>query len=201
MWRRFHTLRRERKIPMTFLANPLGFTPEEFKTYVETLEWSAWRPLFVVLHNTAEPNLAQWAHGANERQRILNLNNYYKTEEGWHSGPHLFISPSQIWVACDLTADGVHCSCWNRLSIGIEMVGDYANESFDSGDGAKARDNAVAALAILHRRLGLKPDGFRLGVSGLHFHRECVRDHHNCPGPHVDKADMVSRVREAMKGL
>ncbi len=77
---------------MSFLSTPLGFTREEFKTYVEKLDWSSWRPRFIVLHNTAEPNLAQWAHGANEHQRILNLNHYYKAEKGWHSGPHLFIS-------------------------------------------------------------------------------------------------------------
>ncbi len=63
------------------------------------------------------------------------------------------------------------------------------------------RDNAAAALAILHKQLGLRPDNFHLGVSGLHFHNECVRDHHSCPGPHVDKADMVLRVVESMKGL
>ena len=177
---------------MTFLANPLGFTPAEFKTYVAGLRWTNWKPQFLVLHNTAEPNLAQWAHGNDgkdhEHQRIVNLNHYYRDSEGWHSGPHLFISPTLIWVACDLTANGVHASCYNSQSIGVEMVGDYSTEAFDSGDGAHVRDNAVAALAILSSALGINP-------GTLHFHKECLRDHHNCPGRHVDKPDLIARIK------
>jgi hypothetical protein len=180
---------------MTFLAQPLGFTPAEFKTYVAGLRWTQWRPQFLVLHNTAEPNLAQWAHSGLGKvegaRRIRNLNHYYQHEEGWHSGPHLFIAPDLIWAACDLTADGVHASCYNKISLGVEMVGDYSRESFDAGDGAKVRDNAVAALAILHGALGLKP-----GM--LHFHKECLRDHHACPGGNVRKPDMIARIKDAM---
>jgi hypothetical protein len=182
---------------MTFLTNPLGFTPAEFKIYVAKLQWRGWKPKFIVLHNTAEPNLAQWQHDNTgqpyEHRRIVNLNHYYKDEEGWHSGPHLFISPNLIWEACDLTADGVHASCYNSESLGVEMVGDYATEAFDSGDGAKVRDLTVAALAILHDALGIDPDT-------LHFHKECLKDHHDCPGKNVDKADMIARIKAAMKG-
>jgi hypothetical protein len=177
---------------MTFLANPLGFTPAEFRTYVAGLKWPGWRPKFIVLHNTAEPNLRQWAHGNTgkdyEHKRIVNLNAYYRNQEGWRSGPHLFISPSLIWVACDLGANGVHASCYNSESIGVEMVGDYGVEDFASGDGAKVRDNAVAALAILHHALGIGPDTLR-------FHKECLRDHHDCPGKNVGEEDIVQRVK------
>ena len=147
-----------------------------------------------MLHNTAEPNLKQWAHGSGdvyEHQRIVNLNSYYKNSEGWHSGPHLFISPAKIWVACDLMADGVHASCYNRQSLGVEMVGDYSEEDFSTGDGAKVRDLTVAALAILHKALGIDP-------ATLHFHKECLADHHDCPGKNVDKADMIARIKVAM---
>ena len=175
---------------MSFLTNPKGYGAAEFAAYAKTLRWSAWRPSFITLHNTAEPNLRQWANGgsgaAYEHQRILNLNNYYKGM-GWHSGPHLFISPSTIWVACDLASDGVSVSCWNHQTIGVEMVGDYGTEDFHSGDGAKVRDLTVAALAALHSALGIKPDT-------LHFHKECIRDHHDCPGRNVDKADMIHRI-------
>ena len=81
------------------------------------------------------------------------------------------------------------------------MVGDYASESFDTGSGAQVRDNAVAALAVLHSKLGLRPDGFKLGVHGLHFHKECTRDHHDCPGRNVVKADVVARVLSQMASL
>jgi N-acetylmuramoyl-L-alanine amidase len=183
---------------MTFLANPLGFAPEEFETHVASLRWKKWRPNFFVLHNTAEPNLRQWAYGndgkEHERRRVVNLNRYYECQEHWHSGPHLFISPNLIWVACDLTQDGVHASCYNKESIGVEMVGDYGVEDFSAGDGAKVRDNAIHALAILHHALKIDP-------ATLHFHKQCLRDRHDCPGRNVSKKDVLTRVVEAMKGL
>jgi hypothetical protein len=180
---------------MTFLQTPRGYSPEEFDAYLRTLHWGAWKPQYIVLHNTAEPNLAQWAHfGMGQhagQQRIRNLNHYY-AGLGWHSGPHLFIAPDFIWTACDLTADGVHASCFNHVSIGVEMVGDYATEPFDTGPGALVRDNAVAALASLHVALKLRTETIR-------FHKECVRDHHDCPGKNVTKADIIARVSKAME--
>ena len=179
---------------MTFLNNPSGLSPAAFKSYVATCRWPVWKPKFIVLHNTAEPNLKQWAYANDgkdhEYQRILNLNRYYKSL-GWHSGPHLFISPNLIWVACDFAADGVHASCYNAESLGVEMVGDYSDEAFDSGDGGNVRDLTVAALAILHQALGIDP-------ATLRFHKECLRDHHDCPGKNVVKADLIARIRAAM---
>jgi hypothetical protein len=177
---------------MTFLDQPLGFTREEFKTYVAGLRWKAWRPQFLTLHNTAEPNLAQWMHFGLGKdaglRRIKNLNHYYGVEKGWSSGPHIFVAPNLIWIACDLTSHGVHASCYNSVSIGVEMVGDYAHDVFDSGDGAKVRDNAIAALAILHKAQKIDP-------RTLHFHKECLKDHHDCPGKNVVKADVIARVQ------
>ncbi len=184
---------------MTFLPTPRAFTPAEFKDYVASVKWAkGWRPSFVTLHNTAEPNLAQWSHFglglASGLHRVKNLNAYYRDQEHWHSGPHLFIAPDFIWLACDLEADGVHASCFNHSSIGVEMVGDYATEVFDSGQGAQVRDNAVAAIAALCSALKIAPETLR-------FHKECVADHHACPGAHVDKADVIARVKsELAKG-
>ena len=181
---------------MTFLANPQGYSPAQFKAFVATLKWRGWKPKFIVLHNTAEPNLAQWQHDNTgkdyEHRRVVNLNSYYKNDEGWHSGPHLFISSNLIWDACDLAADGVHASCYNHESLGVEMVGDYANRGFRQRRRRQVRDHAVAALAILHQALGLDPETLR-------FHKECLADHHDCPGKNVDKADMIARVKAAMK--
>jgi hypothetical protein len=182
---------------MSFLQTPLALTVDEFRDYVATKHWHGWRPQFMVLHNTAEPSLAQWEHyGLGKTaavQRARNLNHYYANYEGWHSGPQIFVAPDFIIVACDLEAYGVHASCYNTISIGLEMVGNYEVEDFHSGLGAKVRDNAVAALAILHHALGIDP-------STLHFHRQCIRDHHACPGKNVDQADVIARVKAAMGG-
>ena len=100
---------------MTFLATPLALTVEEFRVYVSKLSWlKSWRPQFMVLHNTAEPNLSQWSHyGLGHSaavQRARNLNSYYQHSEGWSSGPQIFVAPDFIIVACDLEAYGVHAS-------------------------------------------------------------------------------------------
>ena len=187
---------------MTFLAEPKGFTRIAFARFVEGLAWTAWRPQFITLHNTAVPTLAMWMdpnHPA--QQRIVAQKHYERDILRWHSGVHLFVAQDLIWNVCDLTQVGVSVSCWNHLTLGVEMVGDYAKERFDSGPGADVRDNAVFALAVLHRKLGLRPDGFRLGVRGLHFHKECRRDHHDCPGRNVVKADVVARVLTQMAAL
>jgi hypothetical protein len=54
-----------------------------------------------------------------------------------------------------------------------------------------ATEKTVFALATLYRALGLDPHGLR-------FHRECVKDHHACPGKNVVQADMIARVVAAM---
>jgi hypothetical protein len=187
---------------MSFLAEPKSYTPEEFAFFLDKLEWNSWQPKFVTLHNTGIPTLAAWLDsGHAAQQRIEGQKHYERDILHWHSGVHLFVAPNLIWNLCDLTQEGVSVSCWNHLTVGIEMIGDYATERFDTGPGAQVRDNAVAAMAILHRRLGLRPDQYQMGVRGLHFHKECSRDHHDCPGRNVAKADVVARVLAKMDAL
>jgi len=185
---------------MTFLAQPRAYKPEELPAFLASKKWSGWRPQFVTLHNTAAPTLKQWldpAHTA--QQRIEGQRHYERDILHWHSGVHFFVAPDVIWNLCDVTQDGVHCSCFNHISFGVEMIGDYSAEAFDKGDGAKVRDNAVVLLAALHNRFGWHPDPLIHGVAGLHFHKMCKRDHHDCPGKNVDRADIVARVFAEMK--
>jgi hypothetical protein len=187
---------------MTFLAEPKAYNPAQFAAFVNTLAWREWRPSFITLHNTGVPSLAIWmdpSHSA--QQRIVAQKHYERDILHWHSGVHLFVAQDLICNLSDLTQVGVSVSCWNHLTLGIEMVGDYATESFESGPGAQVRDDAVAALAVLHCKLGLRPDGFKLGVRGLQFHKECRRDHHDCPGRNVVKADVVARVLTQMAAM
>lgn len=171
-----------------------AYTREEFAAHVESLKWTTWRPKAICLHNTAAPTLKQWAEtGPNHDARITNLQHYYEGM-GWHAGPHLFISRGFINGFSNLLQPGVHSRCFNSTHIGIEMVGDYAVEPFDSGDGAMVRDNAVFAMAHLFKAIGVSP-------TTLVFHRECVQDHHDCPGRLVDKTDMIRRVTELMATL
>jgi N-acetylmuramoyl-L-alanine amidase-like protein len=171
-----------------------SFSPDEFAQYINTLSFSTWQPQFVVLHNRAAPTLQQWMSGpTTPQQRILNLEAYYRDQMGWSAGPHLFIDNQLIWAFTPLTTSGVHSPSWNHVSWGIEMVGDYSQESFDQGPGAAVADNAVKALATLHTLMGLDPDT-------LKFHKEDPGTTHNCPGSNVNKPNIIARVRQRMGG-
>jgi hypothetical protein len=183
---------------MSYLNPPKHYTAPEFKAYVDSLSWDkGWRPAFPTLHNTGVPSLKQWlAYGPTVEERWgANLNRYY-AGLGWHAGPHLVCCPDYIWVLCDPEADGVSVSCWNRLTFGIEMVGNFEVGGDDptTGEGAKVINNAVLALAALSAKLGWSIGTIVKGVGGLHFHRECARDGHPCPGNLVSKPDILSRV-------
>lgn len=167
-----------------------SFTPKQFDAYCEGLSWTGWRPSFVVLHNTGVPSLAQRPHGLTETH-IRNLEAFYRDTRKWSAGPHLFIDDKQIWVFTPLTTSGVHSPSWNKIALGVEMLGDFETEPFNSGRGAMVRDNTVAALAILSAALGLDPHGLRL-------HREDLKTTHACPGKHVKKLEVIQRVLDKL---
>ena len=159
-----------------------SFTAEQFEAYVETLAFNAWRPQFVVLHNTAQPRLSDW-HSVPGEKRMKNLEGFYRDQQKWSAGPHLFVADDLIWTFTPLIVSGIHSPSWNSVSWGVEMVGDYSLEPF----GEKVRGNVVSALATLHAALGLDPHTLRL-------HKEDPRTTHVCPGKNVSKADVIQRI-------
>src|SRR5436309_11676348 len=168
----------------------LSFSADELDAYCHTLQWLAWRPSFIVLHNTGSPSLAQRPKGLS-KQHILNLEAFYRDEQKWKAGPHLFVDDQQIWVFTPLTVSGTHSPSWNKVSLGVEMLGDYEKEAFDSGRGLKVRANAVAALATLCAALGIDPHTTRL-------HREDPLTTHACPGKGVRKLEMIQAVQDLL---
>jgi hypothetical protein len=166
-----------------------GFSAAEFHEYVSELVWQAWRPQFVVVHNMAEPKFAEW-HNVSGTMRMANLERYYRDVQHWSAGPHLFVADDLIWVFTPLTTPGVHSPSWNAISWGMELVGDYATESF-----TPVRDNAIAALAALHSVAGLDPTTMR-------FHKEDPRTtHKGCPGKNVVKPALIAAVEAALAVL
>lgn len=165
-----------------------SFSPEEFAAYLEALEWGAWSPDFLVLHHTAVPSLAQRPNGLTHRH-ILNLERYYRHEKGWSAGPNLFVDFRQIWIFSPLTAPGVHAKSFNAHSLGLEMLGNYDHEPFDSGLGLQVRRNAVAALGALSAILGLDPGSLR-------FHRDEPQTSKSCPGRLVNKLQVIQEIRD-----
>jgi N-acetylmuramoyl-L-alanine amidase len=162
---------------------------------INALQWTNWRPQGITLHNTAAPTLEQWAEtGPRHDARIRNLQSFYENEKGWHAGPHWFVSRNWINWFSDPLRPGVHSRCFNATRFGIEMVGDYDQEEFNSGDGALVRDNAIFLIAALNLKFDFDPDD-------LKFHVECKKDNHDCPGKKVVKAEVISRVRAMMAAL
>lgn len=166
-----------------------SFSPISFKTYVDDIKMIAWKPRFVVLHNTASPTASEW-HSISGTQRMLNLETYYRDQQKWSGGPHIFVADDLIWAFTPLTVPGVHSPAWNQLSWGVEMVGNFQVEPFIGG----VKNNAVATLAILYKKLGADPNNLKL-------HREDPLTTHHCPGDCVKKDEMIQLVTEYMKAL
>jgi hypothetical protein len=167
-----------------------SYAADEFDRYCHELQWTAWRPSFIVLHNTGVPSLGQRPNGFT-KQHIKNLESFYRDTQKWKGGPHLFIDDKQIWVFTPLTVSGTHSPSWNKVALGIEMLGDYDKDSFDSGRGLSVRKNAVAAIATLSAILGLDPGTMRL-------HREDPLTTHACPGRNARKLEVIQQVLDLL---
>ncbi len=165
----------------------LSFTADEFDIYCHSLQWNSWRPSFIVLHNTGSPSLTQRPKGFNQKH-MQTFVSFYRDEHKWNAGPHLFVDDKKIWVFTPLTVSGVHSPSWNKLALGIEMLGNYATEPFKIGRGLAVRKNAVAAMATLCAILGLDPTTIRL-------HREDPLTTHRCPGKKVVKNEVLAEVQ------
>ena len=167
-----------------------SFDTAGFETYCHGLQWNAWRPTFITVHNTSTPSLAQRPRGLT-KTHIGNLVDFYRDQQKWSAGPHLFVDDRQIWVFTPLTLSGVHSPSWNKLALRIEMLGDYEKEPFDSGRGRAVRDNTVAAMSTLAAVLGLDPASMRL-------HREDPLTTHACPGKNVRKLELIQQVQDLL---
>jgi hypothetical protein len=164
-------------------------TRAEFESYLRSLKFtSSFQPSFVTLHHTASPNLAQRPQGFTA-QHLQNLREYYETTLGWSGAPHVFIDDQGdgIIVFQRMDRRGVHAVSFNRNSWGVEMLGDFDTESFTTGRGAKVRDNAMQALAIMCKVLNVS-------ASTIKFHRDDPKTTKTCPGRNVTKQDVVERV-------
>jgi N-acetylmuramoyl-L-alanine amidase len=189
------------------------YTREQIAARINACDFSAWKrkdgshgkPSFITLHNTSSPDIKLWLSWTPDKREeyIRNMQPYYE-KMGWRGGPHFFVPPQDDICAFgfnDLMAAGTHASCFNNVSIGIEMVGEFDREAFDSGPGAQVGDNAVYLMALLHNKIGITPAPYVYGQHGLHFHIECKADNHDCPGISVQKPDIVARITEKMREL
>lgn len=203
---------------MSWPALKMNFTQESFRTYVETLQWTKWRPSKIIWHNTGAPTLKQWIESAQKDSskglipgitRIRNLEKYFRDDNNWSGCPHLFIANDFIWVMNDLTQRGTHSPSFNSSSIGIEMIGDFSKENDDEGEGLKVKINTIFATAILCEAIGIDPsngetDRIRKRILGgsIFLHKQDWATSHDCPGEGIarDKLKMIEEVQGLMEG-
>lgn len=170
-------------------------TPDQFKKHVAELDFTSWKPIGIVWHNTASPDLKRW-HDYPRIHWMTGLESYYKGL-GWNGGPHLFCDDGDdgIGLFNPLNRRGTHSPSFNAQYVGIEHVGDYNVEDDDSGAGLKVKTNGIIATAILCARLGIPVDG-----EHIKLHKEDPRTDHDCPGKNMarDKAKSIQAVLEYM---
>lgn len=164
------------------------FSRVDFAKYVDGIALKGWHPKFVVVHNTQEPTLAKWGSVTGE-SRMRGLEHYYRDDQKWSAGPHLFVANDGIWAFTPLTTPGVHAPSWNREAWGVEIVGDYSQEKFEG----EVKQNAISALAALHNKINKSANTLRL-------HKEDPKTtHKGCPGSNIVKAELIASVTAAMK--
>lgn len=157
---------------------------DEILKYVAGLVFTDWRPQGIMLHNTAAPTQKQWDATIltdnpldDARQRALNLTSYYRDEQKWQGGPHLFITDKLIMEFNPLTKRGTHSPNYNATHYGIEVVGDFNVDTWDGG----RRDLTVQAVAAICSVRGFDP-------RQLKMHYDDPAGHQDCPGRFMREA-------------
>lgn len=167
-----------------------GFTANAFSQYIPALRFRNWQPQFVVIHHTVTPNFEQW-HKTTGSKRLSAFANFLGIQNGWNSGPHLFVADDSIWVFNELEKPGIHSPSWNKISMGIELVGDFSTESVNP----LVEQNAVEAVAAIFKKLKMVPN-----TSTIRFHSEDPKSPGKaCPGRNFNKADFIAKVNNALK--
>lgn len=175
---------------MGFELTGLSWTADQFKDYVDLVPIGSWAKS-VTVHHTYSPDLEDRPNGW-KLSHLENLRYYYCNVLGWSAGPHMFVDENRAWGLSSLHNKGVHAKSFNSSSIGIEALGNYDEEDPKTGRGKKVWSLTAIVVAILLKRLHLKPS-----KETVLFHREDPRSNKTCPGSKVEKEWFLSLVNDA----
>ncbi len=156
----------------------LCLTLPEFQNYVHDFNFGPKLPDKLVIHHTWRPTKVQWQG----KRTMLGLKRFYEGK-GWKAGPHLFVAEDGLWLFSPMNHDGVHAGKLNRLSIGIEVVGDYDRELW-SGN---TKNLALGGIKCLMSRLAI-------GGPNLFFHRDVSPK--TCPGKAITKEWLFGELKK-----
>jgi hypothetical protein len=198
---------------MTFLPEALRLNKQEVVDKIMSTKFpdQKYLPRFACMHNAGIPSLAMWDNWSEAKKFAFgdNLNHFYKTL-GWHSAPCAMGTPEDwSFQLCGFGEDNVHASCFNKVdnktgwSWGVETVGDFREGGDDptSSRGKASVDSTINILAAMHLLMNWDPGDYEYAVKGLHFHLECEKDHHPCPGNLIHKADIILRIKSRMSEI
>lgn len=191
-------------------ASPLkiGFDKEGFTAYMKKVNPRMFTHpitkertpiLGVTLHNTYFPTLAMVIDymdkniGATKEWTAEQLiDNWWVNyiHMKWVSGPHIFVFPHKIYVACPLDMRGTHSPSYNKNYWGIEVVGDYAKEKLPD----QIRDMTRHVAKTMFNQLAVKASDHN-----FRFHGEDPRTTHKlCPGVNIGtKASWIASINAA----
>ncbi|HJZ47998.1 MAG TPA: N-acetylmuramoyl-L-alanine amidase [Roseiflexaceae bacterium] len=203
--------------PEKFLYIGKGLTADEFSSYVQSYNFGTIPPDYVVLHHTANPcTLAAsypagraWDGGEDgmsaeqvyqKRQRgLLNMREFYRINQQWDRGPHLYIDDRYIWLFTPMYEVGIHAKEGNsyhdangqlHYSIGIEVIGYYEHTTWPE----PVANMVGHAVAVLKRQLGSFDLSYKPGplhtpsahVHSIASHRDFNKP--QCPGAAITEA-------------
>lgn len=128
----------------------------------------------IIVHHTYRPLQSQWRG----RTTMDGLKNFY-IGKGWDAGPHIFVAANSpnpaddgIWQLTPLNMVGIHAGVCNSHNWGMEVVGDYDNESWS----AETQKLAIGVIGELFKWRSLSVTN--TNVKG---HRDC-NSPKTCPG-------------------
>ena len=185
-------------------------TVETFIQYLESIQFGAWRPSYVVMHHTGSPTLKIWRdwqtrpRPVTDEQWMRNLAEYYgspppkgPSDGPWQRAPQFFFTPKNYCVLSLPTTRGTHAKSFNANSWGVECVGNFDQEEFEGPHS----ERYAAGLAALHVAAGLQLLPFQRSIRGLHFHRDDPLTSKTCPGTKVKKPAVIKLVQASIDAL
>lgn len=162
-----------------------------FRNWLKTQKKPSFVSFFTV-HNTGAPFMLAKVGG---KQRMKNLENYYKNEKKWRGGPPLFVmGDGLVYPGSPIHMQSVHSPSWNKISIGIEAEGDFDGTHDPTvGEGKFVWDCMAWVFAELIEWMGFEPTD-----KYIRLHREDKATTHACPGHLVTKPWFVNKVASFM---
>jgi hypothetical protein len=172
---------------MSFSNAGKNWNRAELRAYLKSLKRPDWIK-GVTFHHTAFPDLKMRPAGWSPKL-IGYMRDGYQNDRGWNRGPHFYPDDNTIWGLTPPDVAGIHAVSFNRTHVGIEVLGNYDEETHLSGRGARCWSHAFDCAAEVLEWAGLQP-----GPKTVNFHRDDPKTSKSCPGSKISKEFAIEGV-------